>query len=93
MVIVVVGMILLMGFPIFFPEQAEGINEYNQRMKSIKDRHYELLDLAKSSETCDELKTLQLELISNGADAGSWIPEIKDRALKIAKERYGVLCN
>jgi len=48
---------------------------------------------SKSSKDCIELQDIQLELIGKGAETDRWPVKLwLDKSLKIAQERYDVLC-
>jgi len=88
----------LIGIPILTslltdPEQfIERVKDI-QKEKSEKTRWiYDTNDLVKESRDCAELQTAQLDLISKGANANSWFPNINDKSLKIAQERYELIC-
>ena len=93
-IIIGVGLFALIGVPILSdPEQfIENVKD-TQREKSEKTRWvYDTNDLVKESRDCKILEEAQLDLISKGANADSWFPNINDKSLKIAQERYDLLC-
>ena len=52
----------------------------------------ETSDTIKESKNCDVLLSLQLELISKGAESDEWIKSKNDYSLEIAEKRYELLC-
>jgi len=70
-------------------KMAESTKIYNEQVMNEK----RIADVAKKSTDCNELKLLRLELISDGANAESWIPNMNDYWLKLANQRYGVICS
>ena len=52
----------------------------------------EVMSIVTATKDCKILQDNILWLISEGADAGSWMPNKTDRVIKIANQRYEILC-
>lgn len=79
----------LVGVPNIWHDDIEKMREQNQLRTDLK---VELNELIRETKDCSVLQDEMLKLISNNANADSWLPNISDRTLKIAQERYEILC-
>ena len=69
-----------------------GWAELKQNIIDQNKKIQEVMNIIKETKDCKVLQDNILWLISKGADAGSWLPDLTDRTIKIANQRYEVLC-
>lgn len=93
-IIIGIGLFTIIVVPILSnPEQfIENIKEVAKEKSDNTRWIYDTSDMVKVSEDCPELKKAQLDLISKGANDDSWFPTVKDKSLKMAQDRYDILC-
>jgi len=84
--VVIAGVFLYYTFDI--PAIIDQVKKDNIANSEASKRKY---DVSRFSEDCNELKELRLYLVTY-ANADSWFPLRDDRTLRIANERYDILC-
>ena len=81
---------------VIFPEQMKELESWKEQQDIENQRIADMVmnydSIARTSISCDELKQVQLDLLGYGVNAHSWFPRMSDKAMKVAQERYGVLC-
>lgn len=94
-----VGFIVLFVFLLFilpimmnFEQVVDNVRNKNSERSAEFEWRSNTKHIVKTSLDCEVLQKVQLELIAKNANADSWLKSTNDESLKIAQEKYDLLC-
>lgn len=97
--IFIFGVIGFSGF--LLVSNIDKIIDWSERFEAIQEKQIDkakynkiIREILRYETNCLKLQNAILDMLSGGANADSWLPDINDEVLKIGKQRFEVLgCN